>query len=778
MSKKGLIEEKLVLKKKVLDDGNIIFILDSDLEGAAAGKETYTNKDKISGSKLFHWDKTNLRKWVSKKYSPEEFSQQIPVYKTFLAALNREQSFDALADDLEEMIDQGLTDKISSFLEELKEKIKTDASSEDVKQFLAFREKFHRYSFNNQILIFLQKKSATSVAGKKKWLTMNRKIKEGAKGIYIFVPFKSKYAEPEPDSTDTTVTSKSEMTRFILKPVFDISDTEVIEGKEDLAKKPDVKWYDENIIDEQTRYLYDALLEFAKTKNIKVSIVDTEELGSARGASFVGKIQLVRENISTLIHEIAHEILHDREMRANKNVPSKFLELQAEGVAYLVLREFGLPHEHTSKYLAIWRIEPDNIRENEYSIRSAATEIINYVKDYIAGETSSVKESTSFINFFPRFLNKKSLLAEADWNLFSDVKYTCLTTEQFVKILNKEYERFQIVGHKRPERKKSNPIMISSQFKFDVNGEKMDIEHFKNKLIKIPSTIFGINEKMKHSETEEVLVINTGFAALRAFYWDENTGGFKIINTCPFAGKCAENCFALHGNFIRCPNKVWLNAQRVQLLLSDPERYEKIALKNAVAYAAQADFEDKRLDIRWNDSGDFFTKVYLDMAIRITQKLNDRGFNVRSYMYTKSSEIASMEIPNFIISFSQGAAQKEERIVEQNPEKYKIAVVVPEELWKHLFHKKGPIFVRNEDGKPVFVDENKGREELRKIVYNSYKDTSVGKGVTKDSLKFTDELPKTPSPEKYKYNVIVLPYGDSDVGAQRTDVKNSYLLEH
>jgi hypothetical protein len=72
-----------------------------------------------------------------------------------------------------------------------------------------------------------------------------------------------------------------------------------------------------------------------------------------------------------------------------------------------------------------------------------------------------------------------------------------------------------------------------------------------------------------------------------------------------------------------------------------------------------------------------------------------------------------------------------------------------------------------------------GREKLKDVVFDYYKDKNYAKeGLTRESLILNDELPRSEDQQKNKYNVIVLQSGDSDIGAQRKDVKNSFMLEH
>jgi len=400
-----IIPETLVLKKKpVGDDGEMIFVVDSDIAGSGGSNETFRNKDKIKGTGLFYFDKGDLRKWVSKKYSAEEFAKNIPIFKNAINDINKgEKTFDELIDDLEEVVDLGMADKISTFLEDLKEKLKTDINSPEVKAFNDFRKKFRRYSLNNQILIFVQRPNSTHVAGKMKWVKeFNRKLKLGAKGIYIYVPTgtgikKDEETPPQEDGYNPNI-------RFMLRPVYDIADTEVIEGMEDKAIIPEEpKWFDDTAVDEKNEIIYNGLLDYAKTHNIEVT-VDEKGLDGARGVSKIDSIQLLQENIGTLIHELAHEILHDKAIRTNKTAKTKqILELQAEGVAYVVLREFNMPTEHASKYMAIWKIAPDEIQENEAEIRKAATLLIDHIYAYgnsLGDKPAQPVQSEGFKSFF------------------------------------------------------------------------------------------------------------------------------------------------------------------------------------------------------------------------------------------------------------------------------------------------------------------------------------------------------------------------------------------
>jgi hypothetical protein len=76
---------------------------------------------------------------------------------------------------------------------------------------------------------------------------------------------------------------------------------------------------------------------------------------------------------------------------------------------------------------------------------------------------------------------------------------------------------------------------------------------------------------------------------------------------------------------------------------------------------------------------------------------------------------------------------------------------------------------QDEKEKATFIDDA-AKETLKNLI-------SVKYNIPYESIVYTDELPTTQD-EPFKYNVIVLPAGDSDIGAQRKDVKGSYLLQH
>ena len=250
------------------------------------------------------------------------------------------------------------------------DKVKISAS------FLAYLNslaRFHNYSYMNQILIWYQKPKATRVAGFKTWQNkFGRTVKKGEKGIAILAPIKAQPKKAERidfDSSEAQTMAVNEDEDKAYRPslyfrvvyVFDVSQTE---GKE-LPEEPN--WHDT----EKNNELESLIVSFAKGKGIKVEYVD--DLGGADGCSTGGKIQLLHDaGTRTLIHELAHELLHKKE----QNLSRQQKEIEADAVAYAVGQHFNINSDASPNYLALWKATGKEIRECLYRIRDVVVEII------------------------------------------------------------------------------------------------------------------------------------------------------------------------------------------------------------------------------------------------------------------------------------------------------------------------------------------------------------------------------------------------------------------
>lgn len=152
------------------------------------------------------------------------------------------------------------TDKLQAAHERLAQAVEAIVSGDDWKRMLRVSAKFHRYTFNNQLLIFLQRPDATLVAGFRRWQELGRQVRKGERGISTLAPCKHRVpsengpSAASPDGKDTTGVGsgsavevaapagerpKTELRGFRVAHVFDVSQTdgEPIEGLDAVRPK-------------------------------------------------------------------------------------------------------------------------------------------------------------------------------------------------------------------------------------------------------------------------------------------------------------------------------------------------------------------------------------------------------------------------------------------------------------------------------------------------------------------------------------------------------------
>jgi len=292
---------------------------------------------------------------------------------------------------------QELADKIEAFIKELAEAVEGAAVSEQVAQYLSFSKRFRKYSFNNTVLIWIQKPTATHVAGFNAWKKMGVTVNKGAKAIYIYAPIIKKPDDIKPNDKDLdTEVNKVNIMYFRAVPVFDISDTNA-EEKGIKPKQPE--WHDQNTPSELADKLFEYTLEFCKDKNIKIThdAAKGGEMGWAKGDHINLSSNIAGVNkLATLVHEIAHSLLHFKDSSVffgdeyTANLTKEQAELQAESVSFTVLRNYNLPVTHQATYLALWRADKDAVIKNMTIIKKVANFIIDGI-DTVANEKQPEK---------------------------------------------------------------------------------------------------------------------------------------------------------------------------------------------------------------------------------------------------------------------------------------------------------------------------------------------------------------------------------------------------
>lgn len=285
---------------------------------------------------------------------------------------------------------QEITDKLEEGLKELFE-------SEKYKAYLSTMSKFHNYSFNNTLLIAMQKPEATLVAGYKAWQkNFERHVNKGEKAIRILAPAPYKIKEerdkldpvtgemmfdengmPQKEQVEVTIPA------FRAVSVFDVSQTDgkpipELEAQELLST---VEGYEDFV---------QALMNVAP---VPIGFEDIP--GDSKGYFHTEEKRIaVQENMSesqtlkTMVHEVAHSMLHNKEINRDDlmEAPVKdrnTKEVEAESVAYTVCQHFGIDtSDYSFGYIAGWSSGKDmkELKSSLDTIRKTASELITGIE--------------------------------------------------------------------------------------------------------------------------------------------------------------------------------------------------------------------------------------------------------------------------------------------------------------------------------------------------------------------------------------------------------------
>jgi antirestriction protein ArdA len=303
-------------------------------------------------------------------------------------------------------------EKLKEITDRLEQGIAELFDSERYREYLKVMSKFHNYSFNNTLLIAMQKPDASLVAGFSAWKNnFGRNVMKGQKGIKIIAPSPFKIRQevekidphtqkPIIGKDGKLVTEEKEVKipAYKVVSVFDVSQTE---GKE----LPDIA------VDELTgdvdRYK-DFFAALEKTSPVPIAFENIGggshgyyHLEDKRIAINEGMSEL--QTLKTAIHEIAHAKLHDIDLNAPKDeqprVDRRTREVEAESVAYTVCQHYGLDtSDYSFGYVAGWSSgrELSELKSSLETIRSAAAEIINSIDENLAElQKAQDKEQTA-----------------------------------------------------------------------------------------------------------------------------------------------------------------------------------------------------------------------------------------------------------------------------------------------------------------------------------------------------------------------------------------------
>ena len=262
-------------------------------------------------------------------------------------------------------------------------------TSERYQEYLKTMSKFHNYSFNNTLLIAMQRPDATLVTGYRNWQSMGRQVKKGEKGITIIAPAPIKRKKEQtvldqdqkpvigPDGKPKTEEVEITLPCFKAITVFDIEQTT---GEPIQTLAPEIL----TAAVEDFDLFLQAIREISPVP-IRFDAIE----GSANGyyhnldkEIVIKKDMSQSQTLKTAIHETAHARLHDREIMESQGIEKDRLtkEVEAESVAYCVCSAFELDtSEYSFPYIAGWSSgkEMRELKASMDVIRKTAGEMID-----------------------------------------------------------------------------------------------------------------------------------------------------------------------------------------------------------------------------------------------------------------------------------------------------------------------------------------------------------------------------------------------------------------
>ena len=208
--------------------------------------------------------------------------------------------------------------------------------SDKYAEYLRTMSRFHKYSVNNTMLIYMQKPDATLVAGFNKWRDQfERNVMKGEKGIKIIAPtpFKKKIEQekrdpdtnlPMLDADGKVITEEKEIKIPMFKPVtvFDVSQTD---GKPlpQLAADLSGNVQNSEVFMEALRRSAPVPIEILPIRDGSDGYfsMDNQKIAIREGMSEV-------QTVSAVVHEIAHSKLHNQKKIDEPKDAPKYQEVE------------------------------------------------------------------------------------------------------------------------------------------------------------------------------------------------------------------------------------------------------------------------------------------------------------------------------------------------------------------------------------------------------------------------------------------------------------------
>ncbi|WP_448917853.1 LPD25 domain-containing protein [Holdemanella biformis] len=403
--------------------------------------------------------------------------------------------------------------------------------SERFKTLLDTMSKFHDYSMNNTLLILEQNPHATHLAGYNKWQQdFNRQVKRGEKGLMIWMPVEIKVKENHyvlDENGNRILGDDGKFKReevevkkrtFKIGYTFDVSQTEQIEGKEVIELSP-VKDLKGDVKDYQA--LTKALMEISPVP-IKIEAFTA----SAKGCynSLTNEITIQPDmsevqTIKTMIHEIAHSIVHSEEnlnqlkQKENVEFSKNEREVQAESIAYIVSSHLGIDtSDYSFPYVATWSLSTDpnnleNVKQNLKCIKSTSMDLTSkldtYMEELQAQQNQNKDKVQIVINWSENGTvsqySEESDIAEAEKLSFAEANELLKRMNEYLKDSMLGYDKtdYEITLYKEND---VEPYVYSGRY--DIGSENGDI---------IDTISHYLDWKIEHENDQNALLFKNEF---------------------------------------------------------------------------------------------------------------------------------------------------------------------------------------------------------------------------------------------------------------------------
>ena len=297
-------------------------------------------------------------------------------------------------------------DRMREIVDSIENGIKELFESDRYRQYLATMSRFHKYSVNNTMLIYMQRPDATHVAGFNKWRDQfGRNVLKGEKGIRIIAPtpYKKKVEEiktdpetnaPVLDADGKAIIEEKEIRipMFKVVSVFDVSQTS---GKPLPQLAADLSG---NV--QQYEVFMEALRRASPVPmEIKPVARDTDGFFSIKAQSITIRAGMSEvQTVCAAVHEIAHAKLHDYEHMTELADDGETIlvpgeksrnteEVEAESISYAVCQYYGIETgENSFGYIATWSKgkELKELRASLETINKTASELITDIDRHFA----------------------------------------------------------------------------------------------------------------------------------------------------------------------------------------------------------------------------------------------------------------------------------------------------------------------------------------------------------------------------------------------------------